>query len=138
MHAEDFLRRAHAGAEATWSRIVGGSGNPSPVIPRVLFEGTAQTMGEDGQEDGVEISPAGRRVRTTGVHLQKELSSLRDRTRSRELETTLELQGNWPQLDRVRELQHLEVSHRWLSHLDTRNGSVLAAADFVINVQKRV
>ena len=32
----------------------------------------------------------------------------------------------------------MEVSYRWLSHLDPINGAVLAAADFVINVQKRL
>ena len=36
------------------------------------------------------------------------------------------------------ELRHKEVSHSWLTHLDTRAGSVLPAGDFVVNVQKRL
>ena len=35
-------------------------------------------------------------------------------------------------------MQHADVSHKWINHLDTRSGGVLAAADFVINIQKRL
>jgi len=38
----------------------------------------------------------------------------------------------------VKELCHKDVSHKWLVHLDTRAGSVLSAADYVANVQKRL
>ena len=47
-------------------------------------------------------------------------------------------QGNWDQLERLSELRHPGVSHRWLWHLDTRSGSVLSEADYVVGVQKRV
>ena len=138
VRAEDFLHRAAGGAEDTWSRIVGGASGPAPIIPRVLAGGAVPSASDDQQEDGVEGVAGGRRGRTTAVHLQKELTALRDRTKLRELEASLENQGNKPQLDRVRELRHAEVSHKWLGHLDTRNGSVLAPADFVVNVQKRL
>ena len=135
--AEEFLRRAHSGAEETWSRIFGGGSGVAPVIPRVIAEGAVPSMSDDLQEDGNEAVFGGRRGRTTPVHLQKELSALRDRSRLRGLEASLEAQGHWTQLDRVKELRHAEVSHKWLSHLDTRNCGVLAAADFFVNVQKR-
>ena len=35
-------------------------------------------------------------------------------------------------------MRHPEVPHRWLSHLDTRAGGGLTAADYVINMQKRL
>ena len=38
----------------------------------------------------------------------------------------------------MRELRHPDVSHKWVGHLDTRTGSVLAPADYVINIQKRL
>ena len=136
--AEEFLRRAYTAAEATWDRIVNGGAGAAPAIPRILAAGAVPSMSDDPQEDGGEAISRGRRGRTTSIHLQKELSALRDRSRLRDLEAELEAQGNWPQLDRVRELRHADVSHKWLGHLDTRSGSVLAAADFVLNVQKRL
>jgi hypothetical protein len=51
---------------------------------------------------------------------------------------TLQRQGAWAQKDRVTELRHKDVSHKWLLHLDAKAGSVLAAPDFVANVQKRI
>ena len=70
--------------------------------------------------------------------LQRELSILGDRTKARRLEASLTSQGAWPQLERLKGLRHKEVSHRWLSHLDSARGGVLTAIDFVQNVQKRL
>ena len=61
-----------------------------------------------------------------------------DCSRLRRLEQRLRDQGNWEQLDRLRELRHPEVSHRWLWHLDSVKGSVLSQCDYVFNVQQRL
>ncbi len=50
----------------------------------------------------------------------------------------LRRQCNWPQLEELRDLRHKGVSHRWLWHLDSRRGSVMAACDYVANVQRRL
>ena len=71
-------------------------------------------------------------------HLQKELAKLADCTRLRRLENTLQQQSSWGQLERLRELRHPEVSHKWLWHLDSTQGSVLAQCDYTLNVQKRL
>ncbi len=70
--------------------------------------------------------------------MQKELCKFGDCTRLRHLEDKLHRQCNWPQLDRLRELRHPEVSHRWLWHLNSHEGSVLSEADYVVNIQKRL
>ena len=70
--------------------------------------------------------------------MQKELSRLLDCTRLRALEARLRAQCNWPQLDRLKDLRHPENSHRWLWHLDSNKGSVLAEVDYVVAVQKRL
>ena len=139
VRAEEFLERAQAAASDSWARTSGFRDGSWPVIPRPHPEGGLQAATEDDSPTTQgEGGAAARRGQTTAIHLQKELFSLQDRSRLRQLEATLEIQGNWPQLERVRELQHKEVSHKWISHLDTRNGAVLAAADFVLNVQKRL
>jgi hypothetical protein len=46
--------------------------------------------------------------------VQRELTRLQDCTRLRALEITLTGQGNWPQLDRLKEMRHPEVSHKWI------------------------
>ena len=43
---------------------------------------------------------------------------------------------DWPRLDTLKELRHPQVPHRWGIHVDARSGSVLAASDFVIHVQR--
>ena len=99
------------------------------------FRATAAQEAEaEAEEEAREFN--GRRV--TAVHLQKELTKLVDCTRLRALEATLRRQGNWDQLERLQELRHPGVSHRWLWHLDTRSGAVLAEADYVVGVQKRL
>ena len=71
-------------------------------------------------------------------HLQKELTRLADCTRLRALEARLREQANWEQLERLRDLRHPEVSHRWLWHLDPRAGTVMAQSDSIIGIQKRL
>ena len=136
VRAENFLQRAQSAAQEDWVRATSGRNGMAPIVPRVLLD--ASYTDSDTQNDGDDQAPRGRRGRTTAVHLQRELAALRDRTRLRNLEETLASQGHWAQLDRVKELQHADVSHKWLNHLDTRSGGVLAASDFVINVQKRL
>ena len=127
--AEDFLRKAKESAEETWRHTALGLTERIPVAPRVSREG-----GEYEEADG---SPA-RGTKLTAPHLQRELSMLMDRTKARRLKALLQSLGAWQQLDRFTDLGHHEVSHRWLRHLDPARGGVLAAADFVINVQKRL
>ena len=47
-------------------------------------------------------------------------------------------QANWAQLERLKDLRHPEVSHRWILHLDSRLGTVMASCDYVLNVQRRL
>ena len=88
----------------------------SPLLERLRDRQQAlravATQSDDAQETGDDAPGGGRKGTTTAVHLQRELAALRDRTRMRELEAELENQGNWPQLDRVRELRNAEVSHK--------------------------
>eukprot|EP00973_Karenia_brevis_P061266 8521252-Karenia_brevis.AAC.1 len=76
--------------------------------------------------------------RMAAAHVQKELSRLLDCTRLGVLESTLRRQSSWEQLERLQDLRHVEVSHKWLWHLDCRIGSVMSEADYVSNVQKRL
>ena len=71
-------------------------------------------------------------------HLQEELCKLRDCTRLRTLEPTLRGQCNWAQLERLKDLRHPQVSHKWLWHMDSRRGSVMTACDYVIGAQLRL
>ena len=92
----------------------------------------------DDVADGGQADPENSSRRLAAPHLQKELSRLHDCTRLRALEAQLRAQCNWPQLDRLKELRHKEVSHQWLWHLDSTRGSVLAEQDYIIGVQKRL
>ncbi len=70
--------------------------------------------------------------------MQKELCKLQDCTKLRALETALRAQSDWAQLEQLKDLRHPEASHRWLWHLDSRKGSVLAPCDYVVGVQRRL
>ena len=120
---------------ATWSFQHGAQAGQAPIIPRAQVETATQS---DVHDHGDDEATNGRRGQTTAMHLQQEFCSLRDRSRLRNLEHDLASQGNWPQLDRLKDLRHAGMSNKWLCHLDTRCGSVLAAPDFIINVQKRL
>jgi hypothetical protein len=56
----------------------------------------------------------------------------------RRLEAALRRTCQWSQLKRLKELRHKEVSHAWLWHLNALEGSVMAEADYVVGVQKRL
>ena len=129
--AEDFLRRAKAAAEVAWGRIVHGTVGSEPAAPRI-----ARDIGEGADDEVTE--ERGRARRINALQLQRELSILVDRTKVRRLIDTLRSQGAWSQVDRLAELRHKDVSHKWLRHLDAKSGSVLSAIDFVPNVQKRL
>ena len=88
-------------------------------------------------EEGPGVPATEGRV-VTAPQLQKELTRLQDCTRLRHLEATLKQQANWEQLERLKDLRHQGVSQQWLWHLDSSRGSVLNAADVVLNVQKRL
>ena len=90
------------------------------------------------QVNGRRVGPAPFRPSLTAPHLQKELTRLADCTRLRALESRLRAQANWGQLERLRDLRHPEVSHEWLWHLNARSGTVMAQADYIIGVQKRL
>ena len=90
------------------------------------------------QEDSLEDTDADTGAGFCPQHRQRQLSRLQDCTRLRRLEQTLRTQCNWDQLERLRELRHPEVSHRWLWHLNSTCGGVLSECDYALNVQKRV
>ena len=140
--AEDFLRRARLAADAQWRDVVSGSdaaGTPAPTADAVyVASGERAAARLADTHDGAAGDPEGRGRSLSGPRLQKELAKLQDCTRLRALEDKLRRQCNWAQLDRLKELRDPEVSHDWLWHLDPRTGSVLAVADYVANVQKRL
>jgi hypothetical protein len=82
------------------------------------------------------VDEVGRAV--SAPHVQRELAKLHDCTRLRALEATLRQQANWPQLERIKDLRHAEVSHKWLWHLDSSRGSVLPQCDYTVGVQRRL
>ena len=90
----------------------------------------------DDDNEGSEVESGGRKL--SSIRVQRELSRLADCTKLRALENTLKSQSNWEQLERLRDLRHPEVSHRWLWNLDSKAGSVLAQPDYVLDVQKRL
>ena len=141
--AEDFLERAKQAATEQWQDVSLGRTSSSSAAPRAHAvyrrddeEVSPQASTEEVDGCPAELASEGRAV--TAPHLQKELTRLQDCTRLGRLEETLRLQANWEQLERLRDLRHQGVSHQWLWHLDSSRGSVLNAADFVVNVQKRL
>ena len=132
VRAEEFIDRAKLAANEAFQRVVGGAASPEPPPPVLNHE-----TGEAGDDDG-DDAPPGAFKRVSASQLQKELSKLVDQTKARRLDGTLIRMGAWPQLDRLKELRHKEVSHKWLAHLDVKSGAVLTATDFVVNVQKRL
>ena len=132
VRAEEFFARAQNAAQESWDNLLNGVPGRGPPAPRVLLDD-----GERADDDNV--ARAGQQQpRLSSSHLQRELSMLSDRTKARRLADKLKQQGAWQQLQRFTEIRHKEVSHRWLSNLDPKSGSVLASADFTINVQKRI
>ena len=113
VRAEDFIRRAKATAEVMWTNLLDGNTAREPVAPRV-----PRDEGEDEEDDGVQT----RSAKLSAPQLQRELSMLVDRTKARRLEASLQSQGAWHQLDRLKGLRHKEVSQRWLHHLDSAWG----------------
>ena len=81
---------------------------------------------------------APRKGQLSAPQLQAQLSRLTDRTRLRRLKDTLLSKGAWQQVTRIEDLCHAQVSHRWLFHLETFAGSVLAPHDYITNVQERL
>jgi len=134
VRAEEFPGRDKQAASEAWSRTSTGASGYEPPAPRVLRNpGEGSELG-----DGTENGPRSSTRRIGAPQLQSELSMLLNLTRGRRLENTLQQQSAWTHLDRIRELRHKDVSHKWLRHLDVKTGAVLTAADFVVNVQKRL
>ena len=139
--AEEFISEATAAAVAQWQRLRQGQGVAARA-PRARAEYAgpnehAPLLIPNVHDGGAsDIEGAARRL--SSQHVQRELAKLGDSTRLRLLEAKLRQQCNWPQLDRLRELRHPEVSHMWLWHLNSREGSVLTEPDYVANIQKRL
>ncbi len=140
--ARDFLGKAKRAAEEQWRRVLIGSGAEGVPAPQANVEyssaGTPALQGNADETDGGQTDPENASRRLASPHLQKELSRLLDCTRLRALESKLRAQCHWEQLDRLKELRHKETSHQWLWHLDSTKGSVLAEADYIVDVQKRL
>ena len=141
--AKDFLRKAKYATEQYWSNADGGLhpvGVNSVPTADATYSSTDdhdQTpQGSEQDEDAPEVEGSGKRL--SAFHLQKQLLRLLDCTRLRALEATLRRQCNWEQLERLRDLRNPNQSHRWLWRLDVRAGAVLAQADYIIAVQKRL
>ena len=131
VRAKEFLERAANVSQDSWDRLVNGASGRGTDAPRVALDVSDRSDDEKDQA-------AARGSRLNSSHLQRELSLLADRTKARRLADTLKQQGAWPHEQRLAEIRHKEVSHRWLRNLDAKVGGVLAPADFVINVQKRI
>jgi hypothetical protein len=140
--ATDFLSQVKDASERQWQQIRGGQTSPVIVAPQANAAYIRDDDHHFGQVNAVhdggrgDVEAAGRQL--TIAHVQGELSRLHDCTRLRALESTLMRQGNWPQLERLKELRHPEVSHKWLWHVDPSEGSVMSQADYIVNVQKRL
>ena len=139
--AQDFLTRAEQGAQQAWQALVEGS--PGDIRgPRADAEysrpGDVPTASSSVTEDGGSADPESSNTSMVTSHVQGQLSRLADCTRLRKLEATLKSLCRWPQLKRLKELRHKEVSHAWLWHLNPLKGSVMSEADYVAGVQKRL
>jgi hypothetical protein len=140
--AESFLQKAREAAESQWSQAEDGARRRTLRAPLAntayasADERTELNPAAENDETVGEADNGGRRL--TAPHLQKELTRLADCTRLRALESRLRAQANWGQLERLRDLRHPEVSHEWLWHLNARSGTVMAQADYIIGVQKRL
>lgn len=131
VRAMAFIRSARQAAEDQWARAAVGNGTPVQAPPvDTSFDGAG---GDEGNQ-----APGSDHRRLTIPHLQKELSKLLDCTRLRSLQATLALQCNWAQLERLRDLRRPEVSHKWIKHLDSRKGSVLAQCDYTSGIRRRL
>ena len=135
--AEGFLIRAEHAAGQQWAAIQKGHGWLATASPDVDVSYDADNelaAAAPSDQDG--DPPESQAL--TSARLQKALCDLADCTHLRQLEHTLEQQGQWSQLARLRELRHPQVSHQWLWHLDPAKGAVLTEVDYVTCVQKRI
>ena len=143
--AEEFIQKVKRSAAEQWRRLQGGSGGEQVQAPRIdatfvddgvpaaPHDGSVDDGGDGGRADHENASR-----RLASPHVQKELMRLQDCTRLRALESRLRMQCNWGQLERLKDLRHPEMSHRWLWHLDSTAGSVMNQADYVLDVQKHL
>ena len=140
--AETFLQKARAAAEEQWLRYCSGGGSEAVQTPASVAlvdddeVGPSLNLSTNSEDEAPDVEAGGRRL--SAPHLQRELSRLFDVTRLRTLQSQLRTECAWEQLDRLKELRHKEVSHKWLWHLDSRKGSVLSEADYIANVQRRL
>ena len=110
-----------------------------PIASAALDDDDLGCLGDASnkiEDEAPDIEARGRRL--SAPHVQRELSRLLDITRLRSLQSQLRAECAWEQLDRLKELRHKEVSHKWLWHLDFHTGSVLSEADYIANVQRRL
>ena len=140
--AEAFLSKASAAAEEQWLYYSFGGG-PDSVQAPVAFAtfdddelGCVGDVSQSMEDETPDVEATGRRL--SAPQVQRELCRLLDITRLRKLQVQLRAECAWEQLDRLKELRHKEVSHKWLWHLDFHTGSVLSEADYIANVQRRL
>ena len=142
LKAVGFLEKARQAAAEQWTRAM--SGNSAAVdVPSVntRFDGDGDDVAHTGSvqsEGDASASTHNSRHGVTTPKVQKILSRLFDCTKLRALEAQLTRQCNWTQLDRLKDLRHPEVSHKWIRHLDSCRGSVLPQCDYLLAVQKRL
>ena len=140
--AEAFLGKARAAAEEQWLYYSSGGGSDAvqaPVASATFDDDELGCLGDvshSTEDEAPDVETTCRRLSTPRV--QRELSRLLDITRLRTLQTQLRAECAWEQLDRLKELRHIEVSHKWLWHLDFHTESVLSEADYIANVQRRL
>ena len=70
--------------------------------------------------------------------LQHELCRLVDAERAAALQTTLEAQGRWSDVRRLRELRDPSTSHDWLWSLNPVHGPIVPPADFALAARIRI
>ena len=139
--AKDYLARAVASAEQSWEALIAG-GRSSTSAPRADAEyarqGDIPTGADNGTTDGGDADPDSNSRSMVTSHVQGQLARLHDCTKLRKLEQSLKSKCKWSQLNRLKELRHKETCHQWLWHLNPLQGSVMAEADYVAGMQKRL
>ena len=131
--AVEFLEKARQAAVEQWARAMSGNSAavemPS-VNTRVEGDGNEVVDVASSRSEGEGSANLYNSRQGVSTHkVQRILSKLQDCTKLRALEAQLTRQCDWTQLDRIKDLRHPEVSHKWISHLDSCRGSVLPQFD---------
>ena len=119
------LQNAAAVADQASEQVAGGHRSPSAAAPVFVDvePGWLSAEKDDGEEVTYVVS---RKARLCGPQLQHQLSRLHDGTHLRQPKTALQNKGAWHEVARIEDLCDPHVSHKWICHLDSCAGSVLA------------